>query len=63
MFIKNLVIEQVNIENPEMDMAFLVLNTKKVIQKGITTPPPPMPAIVHKAINIGSTMIPANSKG
>lgn len=55
--------EQVKIENPERAIAFFILNPKKVMQNGITTPPPPTPAIVLKAITTGSTISPANSDG
>lgn len=57
----NLVIEQVKIEKPESDIDYFMVKAKKVIQKGITTPPPPTPAIVLRAMIIGRTIIPANS--
>lgn len=57
----NLVTEQVKIENPDKDIDYFMVNAKNVIQKGITTPPPPIPAIVLRAIIIGRIMIPANS--
>lgn len=59
----NLVMELVKIEKPERVIAFFVSKTKNIIQKGITTPPPPIPAIVHKAMRIGNNTIPINSFG
>ena len=56
-----LVMEQTRIEKPEMEIACLVEKVKNVIQKGVTTPPPPIPAIVDKAINTDSIISPPNS--
>ena len=50
--------EQVKIENPEIGIAYLVDKLKNVIHKGITTPPPPIPAIVHRAIITDNTIRP-----
>ena len=54
--------EQVKMENPEIAMAFFMGKPKNVIQKGITTPPPPIPAMVESAMTTGSTINPANSE-
>ena len=57
----NLVSEQVRIENPDNAIDFFIEKPKNVIQNGITTPPPPIPAIVLRAIIIGKIINPANS--
>ena len=59
----NLVTEHDNIENPDRVTAFLVSKTKNVMQKGITIPPPPIPAIVHSDIRNGKSNTPTNSRG
>lgn len=56
-----LVIEQLIIVKPDMAIACLVGNPKKVMQKGMTIPPPPIPAIVDKEIITISKKRPANS--
>jgi hypothetical protein len=58
-----LVIEQAKMEKPDRDMDFFIENPKKVMQKGITTPPPPMPAIVLRAMITGRIIKPENSEG
>jgi hypothetical protein len=50
-------------ENPEREIDFFIEKPKKVIQKGITTPPPPIPAIVLRAMMTGRIMSPENSEG
>ena len=57
-----LVREHMKIENPEIAMAPFIEKPKKVMQRGMTTPPPPMPAIVLKAMIIGKMINPANSE-
>jgi hypothetical protein len=42
-------------------MAFLVENPKKVMQKGITRPPPPMPPTVDIEVIIMRRVKPRNS--
>ena len=42
-------------------MAFLVEKTKNVMHIGVTTPPPPIPPIVDKAINSERINNPVNS--
>lgn len=59
----NLVIEHANIEKPESDIDFFMVNPKKVMHNGITTPPPPIPAIVLKAMITGRIIKPENSEG
>ena len=58
-----LVIEHNSIEKPDIAIAFFILKVKNVIQKGITTPPPPTPAIVLSAITKERTIVPINSFG
>lgn len=53
-----LVIAQAKIENPDIAIANLVDITKKVISIGVTTPPPPTPAIVDNDIKTESTTSP-----
>jgi hypothetical protein len=51
-----------NIENPDRAIASFVLNPKKTMQKGTTTPPPPIPPIFDSVRMIMSRMSPMNSK-
>lgn len=60
---KYLVMEQVRIENPLIDIALFVEKTKKVMHIGVTRPPPPIPAMVDRAIKTESTIKPPNSMG
>ena len=46
----NLTIEQTKIENPDIAIVCLVPNTKKLMQMGVITPPPPIPATVERAM-------------
>ena len=55
--------EHARIENPDREIDFFIEKLKNVIQKGITTPPPPTPAIVLKAMISGRMISPANSGG
>jgi hypothetical protein len=59
--ITNLTIALVNIENPEMAIACLVVKTKNVMHIGVTTPPPPIPPMVDKAMSTDRTIRPRNS--
>jgi hypothetical protein len=61
MLMKYLTIELVKIENPEIEIACLVENSKKVMHIGVTTPPPPIPPIVERAIRNDRTKSPKNS--
>ena len=51
-----------NIEKPERAIASLVLNPKKTMQKGTTTPPPPIPPIFDSVKIIIKRMSPMNSR-
>lgn len=42
-------------------MAFLVSNTKNIMESGMITPPPPRPAIEYKDSSKGIIIIPASS--
>lgn len=57
-----LVIELVNMVKPDNAIAPLVGNPKKVMQKGITIPPPPMPATVEIEVIRISRRRPTNSE-
>ena len=57
----NLAIDPRNIEKLERAIACFVVNPKNVIQRGVTTPPPPIPPMVESAISIKIIMIPTIS--
>jgi hypothetical protein len=48
-------------EKPEIAMAYLVVNSKNIIVKGTTAPPPPIPPIVERVIKKINTIRPRNS--
>ena len=52
---------QENMVKPERAMALLVEKPRKVMQKGITSPPPPMPQTVEIELIMMSRVKPMNS--
>ena len=48
--------------NPESAIAALVENPKKVMQKGMTSPPPPIPPTVEIDVTIIKRVSPMNSR-
>ena len=57
----NLTTEHEKIVNPDNAIALLVENPKKVMQNGITRPPPPMPPTVEIEVIIIKRVRPTNS--